>query len=74
MIVNNTRGDFFRASVRVRQGCLLLPTLFNIFLEKIMQDTLNKYTSTIASGGYGICNLRFADDIDLMAGSIPELQ
>ena len=73
MIVNDTRGDFFRASVRVRQGCLLSPTLFIIYLEKIMQNTLNKYTSTIEVGGYGICNLRFANDIDLISGSIPGL-
>ena len=39
-----------------------------------MQDTLNNHTSTIAVGGYHICNLRFSDDIDLMAESIPELQ
>ena len=39
-----------------------------------MQDTLNNHTSTIAVGGNNICNLTFADDIDLMAGSIPELQ
>ena len=74
MIVNDTRGDFFRTQVGVQQGCLLSPTLFNIFLETIMQDTLNNHTSTIAVGEYNICNLMFSDDIDLLAGSIPELQ
>ena len=42
--INDTRGDLFRTSVGVRQFCLLLPTLFNIFLEKIMQETLNNHT------------------------------
>ena len=69
VIVNDTRGDLLRISVEVRQGCLLLSTLFSIFLEKNMQDILN-YTSTRAVEGSHICNLRFADDIDLMAGSI----
>ena len=43
VIVNDTKEDFFRTSVGVRQGCLLSPTLFNIFLEKIMQDTQQQY-------------------------------
>ena len=68
VIVNDARGDFFRTSVGVQQGCNLSPTLFNIFLEKIMQETINKHTSTIAVEGYNICNLRFADVIDLMTG------
>ena len=47
VIVNDTRGDLFRTLVGVRQCCLLSPTLFNIFLDKIMQDTLNNHTSNI---------------------------
>ena len=74
VIVNDTRGYFFRTSIGVRLGFFLSPTLFNIFSGKFMQDTLNNHTSTIAVGGYNICNLRFADDINLMAGLIPELQ
>ena len=74
VLINNEIGDFFKTTVGVRQGCLLSPTLFNIFLEKIMQETLKDHNSSISVGGYNICNLRFADDIDLMAGSITELQ
>ena len=37
---NGSIGDWFRTIVGVRQGCLLSPTLFNIFLEKIMTDAL----------------------------------
>ena len=67
VIVNDTRRDFFRTSVGERQGCLLSLILFNIFLEKIMQDSLNNHTSTIAVGGYNICNLWYADGIGLIA-------
>ena len=74
VLLNNQLGDFFRTTVGVRQGCLLSPTLFNLYLEKIMQETLYDHTTTISIGGRPVCNLRFADDIDLMAGSNNELQ
>ena len=61
VIVNDTRGNFFRTSVGVRQGCFLTSTLFNIFLEKLCKHSKQPHL-TIAVGGYHICNLRFADD------------
>jgi len=57
----------------IRQGCLLSPTLFNIFLEMIMNEALDSFESTITIGGRPITNLRFADDIDLIAGEEAEL-
>ena len=33
VLFNSSIGDWFRITVGVRQGCLLSPTLFNIFLE-----------------------------------------
>ncbi|GFR90329.1 endonuclease-reverse transcriptase, partial [Elysia marginata] len=74
VFLNNTIGNSFKTTVGVRQGCLLSPVLFNIFLERIMQDTLHLHTPTISIGGRPVCNLRFADDIDLIAGSQAELQ
>ncbi|KAI8487879.1 hypothetical protein Bbelb_343270 [Branchiostoma belcheri] len=74
VLLNNQNGKFFRTTVGVRQGCLLSPVLFNLYLEKIMQDTLQDYYTSISIGGRRICNLRFADDIDLLGGSNAELQ
>ena len=70
---NGSRGDWFRTTVGVRQGCPLSPTLFNIFLERIMADALEDHKSTVSTGGRTISNLRFADDIDGLAGSELEL-
>ena len=66
---NGSTGGWFRTTVGVRQGCLLSPTLFNIFLERIMADALEDHKSTVSIGGRTISNLRFADDIDGLAGS-----
>ena len=49
------------------------PTLFNIFLERIMTDALENHEGTVSTGGRAITNLRFADDIDGLAGEEEEL-
>ena len=70
---NNKVGEWFHTSVGVRQGCLLSPTLFNIFLERIMDEALKDHQGTVSIGGRNITNLRFADDIDGLAGIEEEL-
>ena len=74
VLLTNQIGPTFCTKVGVRQGCLLSPQLFNIFLERIMQVTLQNHESSIKIGGRQISNLRFADDIDSLAGSEAELQ
>ena len=69
VLLNNQLGEFFRTTVGVRQGCILSPALFNLFLENIMQETLVDHITTVSLGGRPLCNVRFADDIDLMGGS-----
>ena len=66
-LINSSIGDWFRTTVGVRQGCLLSPTLYNIFLEKIMTNALEDHEGTVNIGGRIISNLRFADDIDGLA-------
>ena len=70
---NSSIGDWFRTTVGVRQGCLLSPTFFNIFPERIMTDPLEDQEGTVSIGGRTITNLRFADDIDGLAGEEEEL-
>ena len=36
VLFNGSTGEWFRTTVAVRQGCLLPPTLFNIFLERLV--------------------------------------
>ena len=57
----------------MRQGYLLSLTLFNIFLERILADALADHEGTVSAGGRASTNLRFADDIDGLAGQEQEL-
>ena len=72
--MNGSIGEWFRTTVGVRQGCLLSPTLFNIFLEWIMSDALEEHDGTVSIGGSNITSLRFADDIDAIAEEEQELE
>ena len=73
VLLNSGIGDWFRTTVGVRLGCLLSPTLFNIFLERIMTDALKDHEGSVNIEGRTIINLRFADDIDGLAGEEEEL-
>ena len=71
VVFNSSMGDWFRTTVGVRQGCLLSPRLFNIFLERIMTDALEDHEGTVSIGGRTITNLRFPDDIDGSQSCMP---
>ena len=64
----NNIGEWFRTTIGVHQGCLLSPTLFDIFLERITADALEGHKGTVSNGGRTFTNLRFADDIDGLGG------
>ena len=70
--MNGSIGEWFRTTVGVRQGCPLSPTLFNVFLERIMSDALKEHDGKVSIGN--ITNLRFADDIDALAEKEQELE
>ncbi|WP_419624565.1 RNA-directed DNA polymerase, partial [Thiolapillus sp.] len=73
VLFNSSIGDWFRTTVGARRGCLLPPTLFDIFLERIMTDALEDHEGTVSIGGRTSSNLHFADDIDDLAGEEEEL-
>ena len=67
--------DCFQIGRGVRQGCILSPCLFNFYAEYIMRNTeLEEAQAGIKIAGRNINNLRYADDITLMAESEEELK
>ena len=72
--MNGSIGEWFSKTVGVRQGCLLSPTVFNIFLERTMSDALEEHDGKVSIGRTNITNLQFADDIDALAEEEQELE
>ena len=58
----------------VRQGCPLSPMLFNMYSELIMRHALEKWEDGIEIGGRLYNNLRYADDVALLATTEGNLQ
>ena len=57
----------------VRQGCILSPLLFSIYIEEL-GDRLAKHSKGVKLGGMNITALAFADDVVLIASDAEDLQ
>ena len=70
----NLKTDSFTTERGIIQGCPLSPHLFNIFLEKIMQEALVNCQGGVRIAGEIINNLRYADDIILVGETEEEVR
>ena len=66
VLFKSSIGDWFRTTAGVQQGCLLSPTL------KDHDRALEDHEGTVNTGSRTITNLRFADDINSLAGEEEE--
>ena len=70
----NGTTDCVQIGKGVHQGCILSPCLFNLYAEYIMKDAgLDEAQAGLKIAGRNINNLKYADDITLMA-EIEELK
>lgn len=64
----------FNIAKGVRQGCVLSPMLFNVYVEKIFQLALDSVATGIKVNGKPINNIRYADDTAILANNLEDLQ
>ena len=66
--------DWFQIGKGVCQGCILSPCLFNLYAEYIMWNTSLDVAQAEIKIARDINNLRYADNITLMAENEEELK
>ena len=67
--------DWFQKEKGVHQGCILSPCLFNFYAQYIMREAgLEEMQALIKINGRNVNNVRYADDITLMAESEEKLK
>ena len=66
IVINGHMTKWFKVAVEVRQGCLLSPTLFNIFLEFVMSE-LQSLQPTLKLNDYLSSDIKYADDTTLIS-------
>ena len=67
--------DWLQIGKGVCQGCVLSPSLFNLYAEYVMRNSgLDETEGGIKIAGRNINNLRYADDTTLMPESEEELK
>ena len=73
VVVNEERTEWFELHTGVRQGCILSPTLFAIFIDGLA-TLVKECTKGADLGPVELQILLFADDIVLVADKIQDLQ
>ena len=67
--LDGEEGDWFPITTGLRQGCVMSPALFNVYMDAIMRRVTEEAAGGIMVGGERVVDLDFADDVALLADS-----
>ena len=73
VLVGDEQTEWFDLSTGVRQGCVMSPILFSLFINGLARE-INEKGKGIDVGGRRVRLLMYADDIVLLAESARDLQ
>ena len=73
MLVGHRRTEWFPVEAGVRQGCILSPILFAIFIDGLVR-AVKRVRVASALEGIKLNILLFADDVALLANTRQDLQ
>ena len=70
----NRLTSFFNYCRGVRQGCLLSPLLFSLYINDLVTYLENESVTGVELWDIGLCAMLYADDLTLLAESEHDLQ
>ena len=73
VLVGEDQTEWFDLSTGVRQGCVMSPILFSLFINGLARK-INEVGKGVEVGGRQVRLLMYADDIVLLAESAEDLQ
>lgn len=71
--VNGFKSDWFSVTTGLRQGCILSPILFNLYINDLV-SMINTECKGVDIAGENVCMLMYADDLVLLAKTENDLQ
>lgn len=73
MRINGVNTEWFDVTCGLKQGCILSPLLFNLYVNDLIDD-MKQSGYGVNIGGESLAILLYADDIAISAESAEDLQ